>query len=176
MIEDKKVDDSSLHPRDEHGRFSEKGVMELTEAERQKLLDYLENEKYIDYKGIHVSERKIDNIQKGKYTDEVKACLVLIERGFEVYLLDEQYTRSDKADIFFKNGEERDFMELKETIDKITTQYNRSVSQSPNCLITVTGYFSKIQKKNLIDAVSRNKNAKNVYVYLEKEKQLLKIK
>ncbi|MBO4705142.1 MAG: hypothetical protein J5647_05325 [Spirochaetaceae bacterium] len=176
MIMSSKVEGSSLHPRNEYGHFTEKGVMELNETERQVLLDYLENEKYIDYKGIHISERKIDSVRKGKYNNEVKACMVLVKHGFEVFLLDEQYTRSDKADIFFKKDDERDFMELKETEDKITTQYNRSISQSPNCLISIKGYFSKIQKKNLIDAVNRNKNAKKVYVYLEKEKRFLKIK
>ncbi len=82
----------------------------------------------------------------------------------------------DKADIFFKKNGIRDFMELKETDDKITTQYNRSVSQSPNCLITVTGYFSKVQKTNLIAAIKKNANAKNVYVYLQREEKFIKIK
>ena len=87
-----------------------------------------------------------------------------------------QYTRREKADIFFKKDGMRDFMELKETDDKITTQYNRSVPQSPNCLITVTGYFSKVQRKNLLNAIEKNKNAKEVYVYLKKSDTLLKIK
>lgn len=165
-----------LHPRDEHGRFTEKGVMELTEGERQELLDFLESEEYLDYCGFHISIRKINAVQAGRYKDEVKACKVLVRYGFDVYLLDENYTRRDKADIFFKKDGVRDFMELKETDDKITTQYNRSVSQSPNCLITVTGYFSKVQKANLTAAINKNVNAKNVYVYLEKEERLIKIK
>ena len=167
---------SSVHPRDEHGRFCDKGIMELSQAERQELLDYLEAEKYVSHNGFHVSERKIEAVRNGKYTDEVRACEVLTKHGFDVYLLDEQYTRREKADIFFKKDGMRDFMELKETDDKITTQYNRSVPQSPNCLITVTGYFSKVQRKNLLNAIEKNKNAKEVYVYLKKSDTLLKIK
>jgi len=79
---------------------------------------------------FHISKRKIDAVKTGRYKDEVKACEVLVKQGFDVYLLDENYTRKDKADIFFKKNGIRDFMELKETDDKITTQYNRSVSQS----------------------------------------------
>ena len=40
---------TSVHPRDEYGRFAEKGVMELSAKERKKLLDYLENEEYENY-------------------------------------------------------------------------------------------------------------------------------
>lgn len=167
---------SSLHPRDEHGRFTEKGVMELTEEERKELLDYLEAEEYENYDGFHISKRKIDAVKAGRYKDEVKACKVLAEQGFDVYLLDENYVRRNKADAFFKKDEKRDFIELKETDDKITTQYNRSIPQAPNCLITITGHFSKVQRKNLTDAINKNINAKDVYVYLEKESKFLKIK
>lgn len=167
---------SSLHPRDEHGRFTEKGVMELTEEERQELIDYLEEEEYEDYEGFHISKRKIDSVKKGKYAEEVKACKILAKQGFEVYLLDENYVRRGKADTFFKKDNKRDFMELKNTDDKITTQYNRSVSQAPNCFITITGRFTKTQKKNLKDAIDKNINAKDVYVYLQKEDKFLKIK
>jgi hypothetical protein len=171
-----KASPSILHPRDEHGRLTEKGIMELSEEERQNLLDFLESEDYEDFGGFHISKRKIDAVKTGRYKDEVKAYEVLVKQGFDVYLLDENYTRKDKADIFFKKNGIRDFMELKETDDKITTQYNRSVSQSPNCLITVTGYFSKVQKTNLIAAIKKNANAKNVYVYLQREEKFIKIK
>ena len=56
---------SSLHHRDKSGRFSEKGVMELSEAERKLLLDWLEAETYEDYKGFHVSTNKIKDVYAG---------------------------------------------------------------------------------------------------------------
>ncbi len=171
-----KAFNSAVHPRDERGRFTDKGIMELTEQEREELLDYLEKEEYENYNGFHVSKRKIDAVKEGRYQEEVKACEVLTKHGFDVYLLEENYVGRAKADTFFKKDGKRDFMEFKETADKITTQYNRSVPQAPNCFITVKGHFSKTQKRNLTDAINQNINSKDVYVYLEKDDKLLKIK
>ena len=89
---------SSVHPRDEHGRFSEKGVMELTEDERQELLDYLEHEEYEDYAGFHVSKRKMEAVRNGRYKVETTMCKILTDKGFNVYLLDESYVKGKKAD------------------------------------------------------------------------------
>lgn len=138
---------SSLHPRDEYGRFTEKGVMELTEEERQELLDYLEKEEYEDYNGFHISKRKFESVLNGNCKSEVKACEILSKQGSDVYLLDENYVRRSKADTFFKKDGKRDFLEIKDTDDKITTQYNRSIKQAANCFITVSGYYSKVQEK-----------------------------
>lgn len=167
---------SSLHPRDEHGRFTDKGVMELTEAERQELLDYLEKEEYVEYHGFHIAKEKMEAVRNGNFMTEVKACEILTANGFDVYLLDENYVRRSKADTFFKKDGRRDFLELKDTDDKITTQYNRSIEQAPNCFITVSGYCSKLQKRNLKGAIEKNVNAKEVYLYLEKENKFLQIK
>ena len=67
---------SSLHHRDKSGRFSEKGVMELSEAERKLLLDWLEAETYEDYKGFHVSTNKIKAVYQEKVNTEIKKNLV----------------------------------------------------------------------------------------------------
>ena len=60
-----KAFNSAVHPRDERGRFTDKGIMELTEQEREELLDYLEKEEYEDYEGVHVSSNKIKAVKSG---------------------------------------------------------------------------------------------------------------
>ncbi len=167
---------TSVHPRDEYGRFAEKGVMELSAKERKKLLDYLENEEYENYNGFHVAKGKTKAVLHGDCKSEVKACEILTKQGFDVYLLDENYVKRSKADTFFRKDGKRDFLELKDTDDKITTQYNRSVEQAPNCFITVSGYYSKVQARNLKAAISKNENAREVYLYIEKKDKFLKIK
>ena len=82
-----------------------------------------------------------------------------------------------KADAFFKKGGRRDFLELKHTKDKkITGLYNDSIEQAPNCFIVIDGYMSKVQKKNLNDAVYKNDRSKEVYVYLKRTGEFIKIK
>ncbi len=76
--------------------------MELSEEERQNLLDFLESEDYEDFGGFHISKRKIDAVKTGRYKDEVKACEVLVKQGFDVYLLDENYTRKRQGRHFFQ--------------------------------------------------------------------------
>ena len=167
-----------LHPRDEHGHFSEKSVMALSETERETLLDWLEAEPYADCNGIHVSARKLAAVLAGNYAHEIAACAILAAQGFEVYLLDETYVRGEKADIFFKKDGVRDFMELKhvEEKGKLAKQYARSVNQAPNCFLVAEGYVSKVQKENLKNAIAKNKYAKNVYVYLQADNAFFKIK
>lgn len=168
---------SSLHPRDEHGRFTEKGVMELTEEERQELLDYLEKEEYENYNGFHISVNKIAAVKADLYKEEVYACEVLAKQGFDVYLLDEKYVGGRKADTFFKKDGDREFLELKQTNGKkITSRYNDSVEQSPSCFIVVDGYMSKVQKANLENAICNNTSAKSVYVYLKNSDKFLQLK
>ncbi|MBR0101118.1 MAG: hypothetical protein IJP90_15600 [Treponema sp.] len=167
---------SSLHPRDEHGRFTDKGVMELTEKERQELLDYLENEEYEDYNGFHISKRKIAAVKSGKYKTEIAMSKILADKGFDVYLLDENYTKGKKADIFFKRYDKRDFLELKDTSNDVTRQYNRSVDQAKSCFISVKGYISPSQIKSLKDAISKNVNADEVYLYIGAEEKFIQIK
>lgn len=167
---------SSLHPRDEHGRFTEKGVMELTEEERQELLDYLEKEEYEDYNGFHISKRKIEAIRNGRYKTEIEMCKILSDKGFDVYLLDENYTKGKKADTFFKKDGKRDFLELKDTENDITRQYNRSTEQAKNCFISVKGFVSPSQMKSLKEAIAKNTNADEVYLYISGENKFLKIK
>ncbi|MBR6080089.1 MAG: hypothetical protein IKP60_08040 [Treponema sp.] len=168
---------SVLHPRDKHDRFAEKGVMELSEEERNKLLDYLEAEEYIPFCGFHVSANKIKAVYAGLYSEEVYACKILVQNGFDIYLLDEKYVGGKKADAFFKKGGRRDFLELKHTKDKkITGLYNDSIEQAPNCFIVIDGYMSKVQKKNLNDAVYKNDKSKEVYVYLKRTGEFIKIK
>lgn len=172
-----KAFNSAVHPRDERGRFTDKGIMELTEQEREELLDYLEKEEYEDYEGVYVSSNKIKAVKSGLYADEIEACKILKKYGFDIYLLDEKYVGGKKADTFFKKDEKKDFLEIKHTSDKkITALYNSSVKQAPNCFIVVDGYMSKVQKKNLSDAVNKNINAKDVYVYLKSSDKFLKIK
>lgn len=168
--------DSSLHPRDERGRFSDKGVMELTEAERQKLLDYLEDENYVSYGDFHVAEGKIDAVRKGLYQEEAAACEVLARHGFDVYLLDEKYVKGRKADTFFKKDGARNFMELKVTEDDVVRQYNRSSKQARNCFIYVRGLVAPRQIKNLKETVEKNASTDSVYLYISVENKFLKIK
>ena len=167
---------SSLHHRDKSGRFSEKGVMELSEAERKLLLNWLEAETYEDYKGFHVSTNKIKAVYACLYSEKVYACEILTKQGFDVYLLDEKYVGGKKADAFFKKGKKRNFIELKHTKDKITRLYNDSIEQAPCCFIVIDGYMSTVQKRNLTDAINKNVNSKEVYVYLKKMDKFLKIK
>ena len=167
---------AELHPRDEHGRFSEKGIMELTDEERQELLDYLEAEEYENYDGFHISKRKIVAIRLGKYKTEIAMCKILAENGFDVYLLDENYTKGKKADTFFRKENKRDFLELKDTSNDVTRQYNRSIEQAKNCLISVKGYVSPSQMKSLKEAVAKNPNADEVYLYIGAENKFLQIK
>ncbi len=167
---------SSLHPRDEYGKFTDKGVMELTEEERQELLDYLESEEYEDFAGFHISKRKIAAINNGRYKTEVAMCKILANNGFDVYLLDEYYTRGKKADTFIKKDGKRDFLELKDTINDVTRQYNRSIEQAKNCFISVEGYISPSQLKSLKKAVAKNKNADKVYLYIGAEDKFLQIR
>ena len=168
---------SAVALRDEHGHFVKKGVMELSEAERQELLDSLEGEHYENYNGFHISERKIEAVRAGLYREEVFACEILAKQGFDMYLLDEKYVAGKKADTFFRKDGIRDFLELKHTGDKkITKQYNSSIEQAPNCFIVIDGYMSKIQKTNLENAITENKNARNVYVYIKSSGLFLKIK
>ena len=166
----------SLHPRDKNGRFTEKGVMELTDEERQKLLDYLETEEYEVCDEFHISKRKITAIQSGRYKTEIAMCKILAEQGFDVYMLDENYTKGKKADAFFKKGGKRDFLELKDTANDATRQYNRSVEQAKNCFISVNGYMSPSQMKSLKEAVTKNPNADEVYLYIGAEDLFLRIK
>ena len=166
----------AIHPRDSFGRFTDKGIMELTENERQQLLDYLEKEDYVEYNGFHVVKDKINDVLNRDYKTEIKACEILVKQGFDVYLLSENYTRGSKADAFFKKDGKRDFIEFKDTVDKITTQYNRSIEQAPNCFITVTGHYSKTQDRNLRETVKNNVNAKEVFLYVERTNPFLKIK
>ena len=134
--------------------------MELTEEERLELLDFLEKEEYEDFKGFHISARKIDAVKAGLYREEVYACDVLTRQGFDVFLLDEKYVAGKKADTFFKKDGLRDFLELKHTSDKkITRQYNSSIEQAPSCFIVVDGYMSRLQKENLEAAIKSNANA-----------------
>lgn len=167
---------SSLHPRDEHGRFTEKGVMELTEEERKELLDYLEKEEYEEFHGFHVSKLKFEAIKNGRYKTEIEMCKILSDKGFDVYLLDEKYTKGKKADTFFKKDGKRDFLELKDTENDITRQYNRSTEQAKNCFISVKGFVSPMQMRSLKEAVAKNSNADEVYLYISGENKFLKIK
>lgn len=150
--------------------------MELTEEERRELLDYLEKEEYVDYNGFHVSVNKIAAVKANRYGEEVYACEILSKQGFDVYLLDEKYVGGRKADAFFKKDGMRDFLELKDTKDEATKQYNRSKEQAPCCFITVKGFLSITQKQNLKNAVKNDVNAKEVYVYLQREGKIIKIK
>lgn len=167
---------SSIHPRDGHGRFTEKGVMELTEEEQQKLLDYLEKEEYEEYHGFHVSVNKIASVKAGRYKTEVVMCKILSEQGFDVYLLDEHYMKGKKADTFFKKDGKRDFLELKETAGDITRQYNRSIEQAKNCFISVQGFVFPSQMKSLKEAIEKNANADEVYLFISAENKFLKVK
>ncbi|MBD5433973.1 MAG: hypothetical protein HDR35_06750 [Treponema sp.] len=171
-----KAFNSSVHPRDEHGRFTEKGIMELTEEERKELLDYLESEEYEWRDGFHISKRKIEAINAGRYKTEMAMCKILADRGFDVYLLDENYTKGKKADTFFKKDCKRDFLELKDTSHDVTRQYNRSVEQARNCFISVKGYVSPSQMKSLKEAVAKNASADEVYLYIGAEDKFLQIK
>lgn len=171
-----KAFDSSLHPRDENGRFTDKGVMELSEKERQELLDYLENEEYELFNGVKVSKRKIRAVKSGRYAKEIEMCKVLVENGFDTYLLDENYTKGKKADTFFKRENKRDFLELKDTENDVVRQYNRSVAQAKNCFISVRGFISPSKMKALKNAISNNSDADEVYLYIESKNDFVKLK
>ena len=99
-----------------------------------------------------------------------------MSKGFDIYLLDENYTKGKKADAFFKKGGKRDFLELKDTSNDITRQYNRSVEQAKNCFISVKGSVSPSQMRNLKEAIAQNPNAAEVYVYIAAEDTFLQIK
>lgn len=101
---------------------------------------------------------------------------ILADKGFDVYLLDENYTKGKKADIFFKRYDKRDFLELKDTSNDVTRQYNRSVDQAKSCFISVKGYISPSQIKSLKDAISKNVNADEVYLYIGAEEKFIQIK
>ena len=120
---------------------------------------------------------QIKAVYAGLYSEEVYACKILVQNGFDIYLLDEKYVGGKKADAFFEKGGRRDFLELKHTKDKkITGLYNDSIEQAPNCFIVIDGYMSKVQKKNLNDAVYKNDRSKEVYVYLKRTGEFIKIK
>lgn len=171
-----KAFNSAVHPRDERGRFTDKGIMELTEQEREELLDYLEKEEYEDYNGFHISKRKIDAVKEGRYKTEIAMCNILAEKGFDVYLLEENYTKGKKADTFFKKQGKRDFLELKDTDNDLTRQYNRSIEQAKSCFISIKGAVSSSKMKSLKDAIAKNPNADEVYLYIDSDKKFLKVK
>ena len=161
-----KAFNSALHPRDSKGQFTYKGVMELSEQEREELLNYLENESYIPYKNFHVSKDKLDAFNKNsEYTAEFKACEILANEGYDIYLLDNQYVGGKKSDTFYKKPGKRGFLELKDTKDEVVRQYNRSVEQAESCFITVSQNMTNKQFNNLRDAVKANVKADEVLVY-----------
>ena len=122
---------SAVHPRDDKGRFTEKGIMELSEKDRELLLDYLEKETYEDFEGIKVSVGKIDAVREGRCKDEVETCKKIKMLGFDVYLLRESYSNNKKADIFYKLFNDRDFMEIKNTGEhKLITRFNETKKTS----------------------------------------------
>lgn len=161
-----KAFNSSVHPRDSKGQFTYKGIMDLTAQERQDLLNYLEKENYKSYKNFHVAEEKLnDFLNKGMYAEEFKACEILANEGYDIYLLDNKYVGGKKADTFYKKPGKRGFLELKDTKDEVVRQYNRSVEQAESCFITVSQNMTNKQFNNLRDVVKANVNADVVMVY-----------
>lgn len=156
----------AVHPRDEKGRFTEKGVMELSEKDRELLLDYLEKETYEDFEGIHISIGKINAVREGKYKDEVETCKKLKMLGFDVYLLRESYSNNKKADIFYKLCNDRDFMEIKNTGEhKLITRFNETKKQAPSCFISIKDEITYNKYKKLKDEIK--KDNRNGYVIIE---------
>ncbi|MCR5436189.1 MAG: hypothetical protein K6E97_03885 [Treponema sp.] len=165
-----KAFNSAVHPRDERGRFTYKGVMELSEQEREELLNYLENESYEPYKNFHVAKEKLDAFNKnGEYADEFRACEILAKEGYDIYLLDNEYVGGKKSDTFYKKPGKHGFMEIKDTSDKATTQYNRSVEQAESCFITISQDLTRLQFDNLKKAVAANIKADEVLIYYRKK-------
>jgi len=157
---------SAVHPRDDKGRFTEKGIMELSEKDRELLLDYLEKETYEDFEGIKVSVGKIDAVREGRCKDEVETCKKIKMLGFDVYLLRESYSNNKKADIFYKLFNDRDFMEIKNTGEhKLITRFNETKKQAPSCFISIKGEITYNKYKKLKDEIK--KDNRNGYVIIE---------
>ena len=56
-------------------------------------------------------------------------------------------------------------MEIKNTKDKATTQYNRSVEQAESCFLTITQDLTRKQFDNLKQAITANVKADEVLIY-----------
>ena len=157
---------SALHPKDDKGRFTEKGVMELSEEDKQGLIDYLEKESFTKYDGVNILKEKIPAIKQGRYLDEVDACKKIAKFGFDVYLLDECYVKDRKADTFYKKGTDRDFMEIKHVGNhKLILRYNQSVEQAPSTFISIIEDIPYSRYKKLRELIENDN--RNGYVIIE---------
>ena len=60
--------------------------------------------------------------------------------------------------------------------DKHDRFSEKGVMELSDFFIVIDGYMSKVQKKNLNDAVYKNDRSKEVYVYLKRTEEFIKIK
>ena len=172
----------AVHPRNSKGQFTNKDTVDLTEKEAKCLIKALKKEKYYNYEGIKICKYKYlilkdktinpdpkeqakKEAKKQEILNEIEGCKQLQKEGYKkIYLLRNKYTSGKNADTIVTKDKTQ-FLELKHTESEVTKQYNRSVKQAKNVLITYTGNFSKDSRKILIDAVKDNFNAEDVMIW-----------
>lgn len=178
----------AVHPRNSKGQFTNKDVADLTEKETECLIKALKKEKYYNVDGIKVHEskykilhqsviglnpndkdekKKIDAILNNQKNvrEEIEGCKQLQKEGYKnIYLLRNNYSSGSNADAIVTKGKKM-FLELKHTDHDVTKQYNRSITQARNVIITYTGKFNKQARKNLKECVKANLKADDVMIW-----------
>lgn len=178
----------AVHPRNSKGQFTNKDVADLTEKETECLIKALKKEKYYNVDGVKVHESKYkilhqsviglnpnDKDEKKKMDailnnqknvrEEIEGCKQLQKEGYKnIYLLRNNYSSGSNADAIVTKGKKM-FLELKHTDHDVTKQYNRSITQARNVIITYTGNFNKQARKNLKDSVKANLKAEDVMIW-----------
>ena len=97
--------------------------------------------------------------------EEIEGCKQLQKEGYKnIYLLRNNYSSGSNADTIVTKGKKM-FLELKHTDHDVTKQYNRSITQARNVIITYTGNFNKQARKNLKDSVKANLKAEDVMIW-----------
>ena len=110
-----------------------KDVVDLTEQEKNNLIKLLTKEPTVIIDGIKVHRAKLNKPNKKQFEIELEQCKVLKTKGYDVFLLRENYGNGKIADTI-TNGS---FLELKNTPENVGDNYSKGRSQGFNVFIKV---------------------------------------